>query len=199
MPTGYTAGILDGSIKNFSQFAKKCMRAFGAASHMRDDESSKPYEPRIPSTYHKECMEEAIKELEIANSITEKDIIEKIKNDRSKNRKYHLGKIKEINENKIKIDSIIKYAETWTPPTDEHQNFKKFMLQQLIDTKKWDCDTKYHDDALKEMEVIDVEKERRSMIESAEYDIEYHTKEYKEEIKRCNEANKWAEDLLKSI
>ena len=37
MPTGYTAGILEGKIKTFPEFAKICMRAFGAAIHMRDN------------------------------------------------------------------------------------------------------------------------------------------------------------------
>ena len=37
MPTGFTAGILDGKINSFREFALVCVRAFGAAAHMRDD------------------------------------------------------------------------------------------------------------------------------------------------------------------
>ena len=30
MPTGYTAGIIDGKTETFQDFEKQCMRAFGA-------------------------------------------------------------------------------------------------------------------------------------------------------------------------
>lgn len=53
MPTGYTAGILDGEINTFEEFAKTCMRAFGATIHMRDEPLSKTYEPEKTSDYHK--------------------------------------------------------------------------------------------------------------------------------------------------
>jgi len=46
MPTGYTQGILDGTTKDFKEFAKHCMKAFGACVHMRDDDMKKEYEER---------------------------------------------------------------------------------------------------------------------------------------------------------
>lgn len=44
MPTGYTAGILNGTIKTFKEFATKCSRAF--MIHMRDEAHDAPYTPR---------------------------------------------------------------------------------------------------------------------------------------------------------
>ena len=52
MPTGYTNGILNGEIKTFDEFAKQCIRAFGAAIHMRDDDFNKEYEKRKPDNYY---------------------------------------------------------------------------------------------------------------------------------------------------
>jgi len=52
MPTGYTAGIINGETETFQDFAKDCMRAFGATMHMRDDDMDKDYVPRTPSDYH---------------------------------------------------------------------------------------------------------------------------------------------------
>ena len=37
MPTGYTSGVQDGSIKHFNEFVWDCARAFGSLIHMRDD------------------------------------------------------------------------------------------------------------------------------------------------------------------
>ena len=45
MPTGYTAGIIDGKTETFQEFAKQCMRNFGACIHMRDENMGKEYEP----------------------------------------------------------------------------------------------------------------------------------------------------------
>ena len=46
MPTGYTAEILNGEIKTFPEFAKKCARAFGAMIHMRDDSLDATYKKK---------------------------------------------------------------------------------------------------------------------------------------------------------
>ena len=63
MPTGYTAGIIDGKTETFQEFAKQCMRAFGATIHMRDENMDKEYEPRTPSDYHTKALEEAKEKL----------------------------------------------------------------------------------------------------------------------------------------
>ena len=47
MPTGYTAGIIDGKTETFQDFAKQCMRAFGVTIHMRDENMDKGYELRL--------------------------------------------------------------------------------------------------------------------------------------------------------
>jgi hypothetical protein len=52
MPTGYTAGILDGKINTFPEFATECMKAFGACIHMRDDDISTTYRPRKVDDYY---------------------------------------------------------------------------------------------------------------------------------------------------
>lgn len=50
MATGYTCGIVDGTTKTFKEFAFKCIRAFGAAAHMRDEPISKPFKLQTVST-----------------------------------------------------------------------------------------------------------------------------------------------------
>ena len=57
MPTGYTAGILDGTVKDFNEFAKKCSRAF--MIHLRDEPFDSEYKKREPSDYHSKNLKEA--------------------------------------------------------------------------------------------------------------------------------------------
>ena len=60
MPTGYTAGVQDGSIKTFKDYASLCARAFTALIELRDE----PFTPRLPdeiksnTTYTEKKIEE---------------------------------------------------------------------------------------------------------------------------------------------
>lgn len=89
MPTGYTAGILDGTINDFPQFAKLWMRAFGATVMMRDEPLDKEWEPRTPSDYHLKAIEKANAELDKAKSYSDEDILAMVRADLLKSKEYH--------------------------------------------------------------------------------------------------------------
>ncbi len=74
MPTGYTAGIIDGTTTTFQQFAKQCIRNFGATIHMRDEPSDVEYIERIPSDFHTKAIEEANKFRESMRTKAIKDL-----------------------------------------------------------------------------------------------------------------------------
>jgi len=204
MPTGYTAGIIEGKITTFEQFAKKCMRAFGATIHMRDESLDAEYEPRTPSDYYVASLERAkrkIKELdELPDSHFIQEEISQIKNEIVR----ITDKIEEIKKSKKRLETILSDVEAWVPPGEDHMNFKDFMIQQLTDTIDRDCDTEYYDAELdkyyKKLESpIDVESIKEELRNSFEYDIERCQKNLDEEIARCKSSNDWVETLLKSI
>lgn len=201
MPTGYTEEILNGKVKTFPDFAKICMRAFGATIHMRDESFDKPYEPRIPSDYYQNNIDRIKNVLKEAKSLSDEEIVNNKVDEILKNKEYYTKKIAEIKINKIKLESILKEVEKWIPPTEEHVGFKNFMIQQITDTISGDCNTKYYDDDLFELEkiIIDPKKIRKDMIDTAKKELVRYTKSLKEELGRCNESNKWVEVLLKSI
>lgn len=76
MPTGYTEGIMNGKITTFPQFAKLCMRAFGATIHLRDESLDSEYEPRVPSDYHSKEIERAKKNIIDAKKLSDEEIID---------------------------------------------------------------------------------------------------------------------------
>jgi len=203
MPTGYTAGILDGKVKTFSEFAKLCMKAFGACIHMRDDDMNAEYKPMIPSSYYKDELEKAQKELEQAQTISDSKIICNRKKSLNKDKKYAEKRILEITDNKNKLKEFLKEAVEYVPPTKDHIGVKKFMIEQLHLTIENDGKTDYHDKELIEIENqlnnIDPIKIRKELIESAKEEIKYCTKHYQEEVNRCNENDKWVSDFLKSL
>lgn len=204
MPTGYTAGIMDGDIKTFGEFAKKCMRAFGATIHMREESLDVEYRPRTPDSFYYESLERAKKNVADLDNLPDAHFVEleyeEIKSEISRMTR----KIMEIKEAKARLELILSDAEKWTPPTKEHEAFKEFMISQLTSTIDRDCSVEYYEEGLEEYykrldSPIDVELVKERLRGSYEYNIEYRQKSLDDEIERCKESNDWAEKLLKSI
>ena len=93
MPTGYTAGILDEKITNFPQFAKLCMRAFGATIHMRDEDMNIEYKKRVPSDFYQKEIEKAKQVIRDASMFSDEQIMQAKIEELEQNRTYHLNKI----------------------------------------------------------------------------------------------------------
>lgn len=203
MPTGYTAEILDGKVTTFPQFAKKCVRAFGATIHMRDESMDAEYEKRTPSTYRTESLEKAKKSLQDAKTLSDKEIIQSRKLELQKSRKYHIDSVAKAKANAKLLNKILKDAQKWQPPTSEHTGIKDFMVDQIVQTINGDCKTDYHEKGLKEIDLelksLSAKKIRKEMIASAKKEIAYYQKELDADIIRCEESNKWVEVFMESI
>jgi hypothetical protein len=203
MPTGYTAGIEDGSIKTFQDFAKHCVRAFGASIHMRDEPLTKPYEPRMPEPFYMEKLQEIAKEIDSVNEMTDEDLLNNVKNDLLESKKYYNKSVKKAMLYKTRLNKILKEVEKYTPPTPDHEGIKKFMAEQIESTIKWDCNTDYYTKEVrkidKQLNNLDAVEVRKSKLEELHKDLEYYTKRYNEDVETCKNANEWAEKFFKSI
>lgn len=203
MPTGYTAGIIDGTIKDFKQYAAACMRAFGATIHMRDEPLSKMYEPRTVSDYSSKQLMESHAKMQALKDMSDSELIDDEKNvltekiDRAKKR------IEEIKETAKKLNAIRSDVEKWEPPTPEHVEFKKFMLSQIDDTIRFDGCHKYEDEQLEQyinsLQSLNASSIRAKRVEDIQWSIDYHSKENSAEILRCEKANNWVNSLIKSL
>lgn len=203
MPTGYTAGILDGKINSFPQFAKQCMRAFGATIHMRDDDMDMEYQERTPSDSHTKALVTAKQSLYDAKHLPDEVIVANKKKELEESKQYHLKNIEEAKVNFKKMNEILKEINEWQPPTSEHTGIKDFMADQITQTINFDCKTKYHDEALDNIELellsLNAKQVREEMIAKSNKDIEYHTKEYNKDVARCDNSNKWVKDFVNSL
>lgn len=201
MPTGYTAGILDGTTKDFHQFAKICSRAFMV--HLRDEPIDSEYKKREVSDYHLKAIKEAEKMLKQADVLTDEELVIQEKNRLINDKKYHLESKEKDELNKIKMDSFLEKAKAYVPPTENHQGIAKFMIEQLEKTIDFDCNSTYHIDKLKtidsEIESVKASILRAELKAKATKDIAYHTKEYEADVKRCEEHNKWYEDFIENL
>lgn len=203
MPTGYTAGILDGKITTFPQFAKQCMRAFGATMHMRDDDMDAEFTPRTPSDYCSKRIKEAMQLLIDAEVLSDEVIIANRKKELEERKAYHLKSIEKSKVDTKNMNAILKDVRKWQPPTSEHTGIKDFMIDQIEKTIDFDCKTEYHDEGLAKIELelltLNASEIRKYMIAKAKKDFEYNTKNYNEDVKRCDTSNQWVTDFINSL
>ena len=204
MPTGYTAGILDGKVNTFEEFATVCTRAFGATIHMRDNPMDSPYEPRTPSDYHTNSIQSKRERLEEIESMSDEKIVEDFNTQLGEDLKYHQTKMEEDKRNLEKLNSMLESAKSWVPPTEDHQPYRNFMIEQIESTIKVDGDPSYHVNKMvgikKQMEEgINPKEYREETIQEIKSQISYHETEYQKELVRCKDSNDWMDKFFESI
>ena len=201
MPTGYTAGILDGTTKNFKQFAKQCSRAF--IIHLRDEPMDSEYKEREPSDYHLKELEKAKEKLKEVELLTDEEIVTQRKSELIDSKKYHIKGEQRQKDHKKKMELFLCEAKAYAPPTAKHKGIGSFMIEQLEKTIDFDCCGTYHTNALKtidsDIENVNAIELRSEMKTDALKDIDRHTKKYNEDLKRCEEHNKWYNDFIESL
>ena len=203
MPTGYTSGIIDGDIKTFKEFATLCMRAFGATMHMRDESFDTKYVSRTPSDYHKRQYKDYEKKLIQAKQTLPSEYATEYKDRTEKSIKEYQDDIVKTKKQKDKLEKMLKEVNKFVPPTPEHVGIAEFMVSQLEETIRFDGNFDYYEEKIKslkeELKYINGQKLLQEHINSIIKDIDYHKVEYKKEVTRVKEANKWVIDFLDSI
>jgi len=198
MPTGYTADI-ENDI-SFEDYALSCARAFGACMHQRESPSKEKPKLRTGSDYHANALSEAkktIAELEAMAGVNDrtnygKKIIEaeEASNQKSFNKKIVL---------KNKYDAMLIKVYNWHPPTSEHEQLKNFMIDQIVDTVKYDCDTKYDMDRLTQLSKANPLDKYKEALRYAYKNAEYHETELMKSRDQDQDANRWISVLYNSL
>ena len=195
MPTGYTMDLYEGKEVTFEEFVMKCARAFGALISMKDKPLDVPI-PEIlkPSDYH-------LREQVIAwQRLAEVESWDEEQAEREAERAYQEAvyerdkKIIEQASIRRRYEEMLNRVRAWTPPTPDHEGLKQFMIEQLEKSIEFDCS--YVPDEPKRLSGAEYKQQQ---IEKALSDIEYHKREYEEEIKRTHERNEWLNALRESL
>lgn len=185
MPTGYTAEIPNGM--SLRTFMLRCVRAMGVCIEMRDDpmdvEPPREFVPR-DSYYEKEVAAETAQIVKL-RSMTEAEIeAECAKSNAS--RKAFWDEVTEKSRGvRAAYLSMRGKVETWIPPSPQHQNFKKFMLEQIDESVKFDCSD--HEP----FEPMTPQEWHKEALESAEDCLMRAKRHWAEEQKVIAEKNTW--------
>lgn len=196
MPTGYTADINDGI--TFQTFAMNCARAFGACVELRDEPAGGDRIPDAfqPSDYHLKALEKARASLSELEAMTPADLERMASNDYDEAETRRVMRLKEIGEQRAAYEAMLLKVNQWTPPTDEHQGLKDFMVEQITKSIDFDCSTSYHETPTVRVDGASWAAARR---QSLQRDVAYHTRQHAEEVERAASRTKWVADLRKSL
>ena len=125
------------------------------------------------------------------------DMISKFKNNKDSAERC-LKDYKNEDKKYLKVREEVK---KWTPPTSEHENLKKFCLEQIdmsLNTSlyKW-CE----EDINKELDTSDdaIRKYIDDLKNQEDRKVSRAYEKYKAELKRVEEKNLWMEHFLNSL
>ena len=206
MPILYTAFIEDRTITNGADFLKLCTRNFGIASDIRDEPL--PILPPIhfePDPYYEQTYKRAVERNNKVQHMTfeeaKQEIIEKCKSEAESSRIYYEDCI----ENNHKYLKIKKEVLNWIPPTKEHENIKKFALEQIDTCITSEKDLRrYNLDAdLKDAGLYCTDKEVQEYLDDKKQyekdNVKSAYQRWQEAIKDAEMKNLWMRQFLDSL
>jgi hypothetical protein len=196
MPTGYTAGVQDGTIVEFSDFAMRCARGMGACITMRDDSTGTPIPEEFqPSQYSNERLVEvfaAIKELEEA---TDEQIAAMAAKEYQETHDRWANRVAEKRLTGDRYEAMLAKVRAWNPPSQDHEGLKKFMEQQLTESIPFDCPMRFDE----EPQPVDAGTWHAKKLAELHEDVVYHKKNQAEEDGRVAGRNLWLRQLRNSL
>ncbi len=194
MPTGYTAGVQDGTITEFRAFALQCARAMGALVMMRDDAMDAPIPDEFkPSTYYDDAVAKAKASLADLDAMTSETLSQRWNAEREETVRRWEQREAERKIQRGRYEAMLLQVRAWTPPSPDHDGLKEFMIEQLQQSIDFDC--KGFGEP-----VIEGPSNwfARKKIE-AERDVAYYTAERTKEIERAEGRTRWVRQLRESL
>lgn len=198
MPTGYTSSVQKGEITELKDYILDCSRSFGALIHMRDDNSGQ-IKYREVSDYHMEQLDRSRRDYEDFSKLSDEDIQNIIDESYNRRVKEQEEGLKNFEEGKQRYLDMLEKVKSWTPPTDEHINLRKFAIEQLEKSLEFDYSDNLKKYYLQEPFKDTVESYKQCKLKMYLDNIERHSKGYKEELEGVEKANKWIDDLINSF
>lgn len=196
MPTGYTAGVKDGKVTEFKDYALSCARAFGALILMRDDPMDAPIPERFePTDYHLRGIKRAQERLIELEKMTPEEASRQARAAYDEARTARQQRREERAADRHRYEAMLEKVRRWTPPSPDHVEYKKFMVKQLEESIDFDCNDSYDDGPA--FKVSD--EWRAEQIKMARDDVDYHKAEHAKEGERVEGRNRWVRQLRESL
>lgn len=203
MATYYTNKIIDGEITTVEDFVKICAGEFGVTIDVGDIGTEPKYVPKKVDSFYGVRIEECKRKLDELGEMSDEEIIANREEELQHGIEICRNKIRLAEKNATTLVNFIKEIFDWDPPTKEHYKLKEFMINQLHDTIKHDCDIEHFRYNLSELYqesfTLDAENIRKTLMTKINDDLKYYVELFERETNRATETNIWAEQLLNSF
>lgn len=200
MATGYTHQLLKNPNMTFQEFALICSRAMGALVMMRDDDSDAPIPTSFkPSDFHVKSLRSVHGKMGRLTQLTGSQKENFARKNILRDIKYHLEAIEEAKVAAKVYTRMLNEVQKWNAPSKDHEGMKKFMEEQITSSIGYDADPKYHYEALAKYAKFTSKNWMKEYRAKLQWELDYHTKEQKQEVERANVRTKWIQNLFTSI
>ena len=180
MPTGFTEKIKDGI--SFRDFILGFVH-------------EPPPDGFLVSSYHVDALKKTMSAKERVEVMTKAELEDKAIQAWRENLDRYKERLAESALLAENYGKMFQSVLAWKPPTEDHQELKKNALEQIKMSMKSDCNVSYvHAPTLQSGT-----EWQEARLEVLLDDQRYHGKEYKAELKRVAENNKWIDDLRASL
>lgn len=199
MPSGYTEGILSGTINDLNDFIWMCARGFGAFITQKDNIDEPPILKEKPNPYYKNKIKQLLNEQQKYNEYTDDDW-------QNEYLKYIEDQLKDIDDNikekiesKEKYENILNQVKEWIPPNENFHKLKSFMINQIEESIDFDCDTSFWQERKNKISNLKLEQYKRNVLNDINESLISNKEYYDEEVQRVKERNQWKQQLIESI
>jgi len=196
MPTGYTAGIKPDGGVTFDQFVMGCARAFGALITMRDDPLDAPIPDEFKAgDYYSDAVRTAEARVRELEAMTAAEIGRCATEANASRQAERHRRIEEEAAQRAAYESMLAKVRAWNPPTPDHEGLKKFMVEQIRDSIRFDF-VGFPSNAPAYQTPAEWHS---SSLESARQTLDYARKALAGEIERVRSRNEWVRALRESL
>lgn len=200
MPTGYTSGILNGSIKTFREFALVCADAFIVAR--RDNKIGDKWVDAVPDPYYKEDLEEAKKDLAEFKLLNDDEIVKQEASFLRKEIKRINDFVKQEEKEDELIKSFLSEAQKYKPKDKSLKPVRDFMIEQLELSLRYDDGSFYIkciEDLSHKVKNLDIKDIKEKKLEVLEEEVVYRQENLEQEIANCKKINTFYHNLKDSL
>ena len=156
----------------------------------RDEPKAKIPQQIEPSSYHYDELAVQNKRLLQLISMTDAELLAEMRAKNRKDRKYHKDAITSSVSLKEKYEAMLAQVKKFRPPSKEHHELKKFMIEQIESSIEFDCDSEYHKKKLEEIKEISAAVYRQRELKEVNWKIKHHQKELQKEIARAGKRTR---------
>lgn len=193
MPTGYTSIFTERDV-TFREYALRCARAFGACILQRDDNIEEPPKHREEASFYQESVDSDMRELDRFLSLTREQQVAELEAKAEETRRYRAKSQAERAVLEVRLREVLGQVSAWKAPTADHENYKKFMIEQINSTLDFDCGHRDYFDPTKVK--AETPEEHLAQLKSS---LERSIQSRDEERERCKQANDWIDALYASL